>query len=346
MPDAPTVGLIGCGAMGRRHAAALESLARRGRIRFTGIYDPAPEGHAMLRAENPAAAAPFSNGLDAFYAAAQPEAVVIATTAPHHLPHLETAAERGVAMALVEKPLAVSVAQARRIRELAEGGLRIAVNHQWPFFPAYARLRALAQGNAFGGVVSAAIVAGAFGAAMGGSHAIFLFEWLSNARLTRATAWFDDVALPNPRGAAFSDRAGAMRFETADGRALTVSCGAEQRHGLLEVWSCRTGQIIVDRLTSSAWLRHRRPEDRDAPAGRYALPGEAETIALEPMDLVAASAAHLEALLDGDTYVDAAWGAHVVELLAAAHLSAERDHAPVLADALSCDDAGRVFPWC
>lgn len=330
--------------MGRRHAAALRSLEAAGRLRFVAVFDPRPEGHAALLREAPDAP-PHFDDLDAFHDRARPEALVIAATAPHHLPHLEVAAARGLRLALVEKPLAVSAAEARRVAALAEAGLRIAVNHQWPFFPAYARLRALASGPEFGGIVSATVAGGAFGAAMGGSHAAFLFEWMSGVRLARASGWFDPEPLPNPRGPEFADRAGEMRFEAEDGRSLMVNCRAEQRHGQLEIWNCRLGQIVVDRLTWTALLRHRRAEDRDAPATRYAMPGVAETLALETMDLVAASADHMAALVAGEGFVDAAAGARVVELLAAAHLSAERGGAPVAAP-LGAEDAARRFPWC
>ncbi len=340
----PAAGLIGCGVMGRRHAAALMALEKEGRLRFAGIYDPRPEGYEALKREAPGAP-PFFDDLEAFYAAIRPETLAIATTAPHHLPHLEAAAAHGVKRALVEKPLAVSTVEVRRIVALDAAGLRIAVNHQWPFFPAYARLKDLANGPALGGVVSASVMGGAFGAAMGGSHAIFLFEWMSGARLARASAWFDAEPLPNPRGAEFVDRAGEMRFEAEDGRALHVNCRAEQRHGQLEVWNCRLGQIVVDRLTWTALIRHRREEDREAPATRYGMPGVSESLTLDAMDLVAASGDHMAALIEGAGYVGAADGARVVELLSAAHLSAERGGAPVAAP-LGEADAARSFPWC
>ena len=342
--------LIGCGAMGRRHAEALIEADRAGDLSFAGIYDPSPEGYRLL-VENcgeAARAVPYHGDIDSVIHAAEPDGFVIATTAPFHIDYIRLAAQTpSVETVFVEKPLCVSLAEAREIEALAEsGGLRIAVNHQWKFIPTYRRLHALANSADFGGVISASIMAGNIGLAMGGSHALYLFQWLAGVELTQVHAWLEPPSHPNPRGAEFEDWAGSARFATADGtRSFYLSCGVEQHHGLIEVWMCRYGHIVVDRLNARAWAVHRQPEHRSAPSFRYGMPAASEDFALPAIDLVASSRDHLRALLRGEGYVNLSEATHIMRLLVAAHTSHEGGGCPVDLRTADLDEARR-FAWC
>jgi predicted dehydrogenase len=115
-------GVIGAGAFGRHHA---RKYAEDGRVRLVGIYDPHPERADMLAQ---------THGVEAFetpealFAAA--EIVTIASPPATHGMMALLALDAGL-HTLVEKPLAVSVAEGAALVARAEAnGLVLACGHQ------------------------------------------------------------------------------------------------------------------------------------------------------------------------------------------------------------------------
>jgi hypothetical protein len=158
------------------------------------------------------------------------------------------------------------------------------------------------------------------------------------------TAWFSDAAVPNPRGAQFQDRAGAVRLETAAGRRFYLDCGADQGHGMQVIYAGPHGQMYVDELTGFFQSAVREAQYRALPTTRYGMPADRVSRTIEPADVIAPSAAVLRALADGVDYPSGEDGRLAVEVLVAAYLSHERTHATIdlERDALP---RHRVFPW-
>lgn len=118
-------GLIGCGGMGRHHAAALASMidvdlalsdivaANLDRVGDT-VNVPASQRYLD-----------YERLLDDF----RPHFIVIATQAPQHAPITLAAAKRGIHV-LCEKPLALTLVEAdSMVAACAQAGVRLAVNH-------------------------------------------------------------------------------------------------------------------------------------------------------------------------------------------------------------------------
>jgi predicted dehydrogenase len=83
-------------------------------------------------------------------AATQPEAVLITTALPSHVPVIEAGLDAGLHV-LVEKPFAPSLAAARRLVELAAAkGLILMVSQNYRFFPAPRAIAALVSGSGLG----------------------------------------------------------------------------------------------------------------------------------------------------------------------------------------------------
>jgi len=336
--------------MGRRHAAAIHAAQKLEDINFAGIFDPQKQGYETLVDEEGkwASKVPYFNRIDELMAVDGLNAIVIATTAPYHFQYLRQAADHGkISHVLVEKPLCSSISQAEEIDRLAlASGMRIAVNHQWPFFPSYRQIKKIANSPAFGGVCSASIMAGNFGLAMGGSHAMFLFQWIAETQLTHVNAWLEMDRVPNPRGQQFEDRAGDVRLQTQNSdQSLYVSFTSSQHHGISDVWCCKYGQIIIDRIAAKAWLSSRKEDARDAPSTRYVMPADAQMIELEEMDLIASSRDHLMALINGEEIVTHKQGAHIIRLLAACYASSEQGGA-MIDTTKAFADPDRIFNWC
>jgi UDP-N-acetylglucosamine 3-dehydrogenase len=134
-------GLIGLGAMGRNHARVLSGLEG---VELVGVVDPAGDPHRAARA-------PVFSTVDELIALGIDYAVVACPTALHEQVGLELAAN-GIC-ALIEKPLAQSVATAQRLVTAFESaGLVAGVGHIERYNPALQSLRARLEAGELGEV--------------------------------------------------------------------------------------------------------------------------------------------------------------------------------------------------
>lgn len=136
------VAVIGVGAMGRNHARVYSEMPG---VRLVGVADADPD-----TAE--AVAARFGGKAYAHYAPLldelKPEAVTVAVPTVDHLPVALAVIQRGIHL-LMEKPIAVTVAEGQQIIEAARlAGVKLMIGHVERFNPAVIALKAhLAQGE-------------------------------------------------------------------------------------------------------------------------------------------------------------------------------------------------------
>ena len=133
--DQISVGVVGCGRMGRLHA---RTYAKMPQTKLVGVYD------AILKVTE-AVAAEFGTKVVANFEelAEQVRAVSIAVPTEHHLAAAEPFLKRGIAC-LIEKPLARNSAEGRQIVELAaRHGAMLSVGHIERFNPAVVAARPL-----------------------------------------------------------------------------------------------------------------------------------------------------------------------------------------------------------
>ena len=148
MPQPVSLAVAGAGLIGKRHVAAIA--ASGGAARLHCIVDPEPA------AEDYAAGVgvPWYPSLAAMIDGDRPEGVILAT--PNQL-HVDNGLECIAAglPALVEKPIAVDVASARRLVEAAEAaGLPILVGHHRRHNPLVAAAKAQLDAGALGRIVT------------------------------------------------------------------------------------------------------------------------------------------------------------------------------------------------
>jgi predicted dehydrogenase len=135
------VGVAGVGDFGLLHA---RTAARLPELELCGVADR-DAGRARAAAGELGGRAHGS--LEELLAADRPDAVIVATPEAHHLAALRAALDAG-AHVLVEKPVALSAADAMLARDLAAAsGLIVLPGHVSRFLPEVARLRALVAGR-------------------------------------------------------------------------------------------------------------------------------------------------------------------------------------------------------
>ena len=332
--------IVGVGRMGRRHIRVVKQAG----LDLVGVVDP--DAEALKAAQDEYALPPETlfRDVDALFDGSGPECLIIATTADSHCELTTVAVARGVKYVLVEKPLAVSLDECdRMIETCSRAGVRLAVNHQMRFMEQYTVPKKLVSTEAYGGLSSMTVVGGNFGFAMVGTHYFEAFRFLTGERVSEVTAWFSPEVLPNPRGPRFQDRSGSIRAVTASGKRLYMEIGADQGHGIRVVYGCRNGMLTVNALTGELLSTARAEEHRDLPTTRYGMPGVDLCRSLAPAEVIDSSVAVLTALLHDSNNVTGEDGRAAIEVLVAAHESAERGSVPVM---IGLDlDRQRTYSW-
>jgi predicted dehydrogenase len=139
------VAVIGAGAWGRNHVRTLATLAE---AELVAVCDVSAKRREEMRQSYPRIL--VTDDLDAALRGA--EAVVVATSAATHADLASAAIERGLPV-LVEKPFALSVADAERVAALAEARrVPVVVGHLLLFHPAVERLRAMIDARELGDI--------------------------------------------------------------------------------------------------------------------------------------------------------------------------------------------------
>ena len=146
------IALIGAGAIGRTH---IDRITRSANLALAAIVDPTEAGKALAVSLN----APwFANHVD-MLEAVKPQGAVVATPNATHIPMALDCLARGVA-ALIEKPVADSVAEARVLVDAqARSGVPVLVGHHRRHNPINRRARDIVQSGQLGQLVSANVMA-------------------------------------------------------------------------------------------------------------------------------------------------------------------------------------------
>lgn len=132
--------IAGCGFFGN---IQIEAWRRMPEVELVAACDPMLE---RARAAAPRAYTDVAEMLDR----ERPDFVDIATRPDTHLPLVRMAVERGIA-AIVQKPLAENVEQAREMIALVEGaGARVMVHENWRWQPWYREVKRRIEGGDIG----------------------------------------------------------------------------------------------------------------------------------------------------------------------------------------------------
>jgi hypothetical protein len=115
-------------------------------------------------------------------------------------------------------------------------------------------------------------------------------------------------------------------------------------HGLVVVYICRNGQIVVDELEGWVRLAARKAEHRGLPTTRYGMPHDVREERVPPADVVEPTMGVWSAMLEGRPFPDHAIGYGALCGLVAAHVSHEAGGREV---ALDGEDLprDRRFSW-
>jgi predicted dehydrogenase len=340
-PEKLNFAIIGAGRMGLRHVEAARAVG----MNLVGVVDSSEASLETARSQQGVTRAQCFADVGEMLAATRPDAVVVATTAPTHAPFVIQCARAGVKQILCEKPMAISLTEARAMVEACRaGGAQLAVNHQMRFMPQYTRVKALIGSEALGPLARIVVAGSNFGLAMNASHYFEMFRYMTDGQIRAVQAWFDPVLLPNPRGPQFEDRSGGLIVRGASNVDMYVDLSANAGHGINVIYICRFGQIVVDEL--GGWMRviARQNEFRELPTTRYGMPADVREEEIEPATVVGPTIEVWSAMLTDKPFPDHEAGLHALTALVAAHVSHESGSREVSLDEPSLP-FDRQFKW-
>lgn len=122
-------------------------------VELVGIFDSDPALHALMTKRYGLPEALFFDDLDIMLDTTRPRAVAAFGTTADHPVVVEAAARRGVHV-MMEKPLAVSNADAERIRvAAATGKVHVIVNYETTWYPSHAAIWTLMKERKAGGEI-------------------------------------------------------------------------------------------------------------------------------------------------------------------------------------------------
>jgi predicted dehydrogenase len=141
------IAVVGAGAIGRTHAAVV---AQSPQCRLSALVDPSAAAQALATAQG----VPWYASLDALLATSPPDGVILATPNVWHVPQALQCMAAGIAV-LVEKPIAHTVADARKLVEASQQKhARVLIGHHRAHSPIMAQAKALIDQGRLGQLVS------------------------------------------------------------------------------------------------------------------------------------------------------------------------------------------------
>lgn len=144
--DQLSIAVAGAGLMGRRH---IDLVQRSGECRLAAVVDPAPAAEKIARD----CQVPLFASLEALLGGSRPDGIILATPNPLHVAQGLACIEAGVP-SLIEKPVAVTVAEGRPLQAATEAGARVLVGHHRHHNPIIAKAREVVEKGTLGQLVA------------------------------------------------------------------------------------------------------------------------------------------------------------------------------------------------
>jgi len=331
--------LIGCGRVSRSHITA----ARNNDLTIAALCDIDPNAVPENLGKMDVAGIPVYADYTAMLREIKPQLVAIATPSGLHAQQALDCLAAG-AHVIIEKPIAMNMADAHRIAEAAEqAGLIAGVNLQNRFNPAVAELKSAVDSGRFGTIYNASMNLNWYrgddyynsaawrgtkaqdgGAMMNQSiHGIDLLNWMLGGKPVEVTAFTGTLA----RGIESEDL-GLALLRYPGGALVNLTCTTLRYHGAEEQTLEINGECGCVRLGGSSahmvelWrFDDNAPDEEAAMRRRYGK--NPETVYGHGHSLHYADV--LRAIQENDRpLVDAAEGSRALEIILGAYESAEK----------------------
>jgi predicted dehydrogenase len=190
-PAAPPVKLAIAGVAHGHIGRIVWLIQASSEVELVGVFDKDPALHAVMVERYGLPKSLFFDDLDVMLDKTRPQAVAAFGTTADHPVVVEAAARRGIHV-MMEKPLAVSNADAERIRQAAaKGKVHVIVNYETTWYPSHAAVwKVMKERKAGGEIRKMVAMDGHEGPKEIGVEPEF-FDWLTDPVRNGAGALFD-----------------------------------------------------------------------------------------------------------------------------------------------------------
>jgi len=193
----------------------------------------------------------------------KPQIMAIATHPDSHYHYCRLAADLGVQAVICEKPLADNIREARKIAQLAKGGLAIVTNHERRYSEDYIRAKSVLDSGKLGGLLSARAVL-----YMGKTQRLLDVLWHDGTHLADAIMFLTGMNLKHKKhwGVKLSANAGTawLEGELTMGKGkkdanssplpINIEIGAGRDHLVFEIeFSCEKGRLRIGNGIFEVW---------------------------------------------------------------------------------------------
>lgn len=172
----------------------------------------------------------------------------IATTAPSHIALGRVALQTGIKNLLIEKPIASSLAEARRfVTECEMAGVKLAVNYSRRWLHDYRAIKRCIERGVIGEVRSITVIIGKGELAMHGSHYFDLCRYLTGSEPATVISQLEPIREANLRGDQYQDPSGYCLFTFTNGARAYIDFSSDlQVKDPFVTIKGSTGRITVD----------------------------------------------------------------------------------------------------
>ncbi len=244
--------LVGLGSIGRKHLSSLNHYYPDADI---FVIDPAyPPGNQTINSISflVIEEIPFSISAN--------DIAIVANWGPDHFNSFLELVEAGFTRILIEKPLADSLHELRKIEEICfQNEIVLSVNHSWHFEGLASRIQSLSNSLALGAPVMLTAYGGARCISTAGSHIIHLANQLF-ASPPLAISGLGRSDFINPRNASLSFYEGVFSFSYPGKQMLSITYSNS---------SSVTGDVLIYWKDAIGYLKgeeieiYERPRNRD-----------------------------------------------------------------------------------
>ncbi|EJL30562.1 Gfo/Idh/MocA family protein [Brevibacillus sp. BC25] len=264
-----TIGIIGLGPMGQRYVNAVQSMEEI-RIAVADVRSDAVKKIEDFHLKQEVSI--YSNHLDMLQNE-RVDILIIATNGPSHYPLFLDAMKYGVKKVICEKPIAISISQAKdMVNKSKAEGMLLAVNHGRRWSKDYVALRDKLRNEVIGPVESVMFSMGGGQLGCNGTHFIDLVSFLLDQKVVQVCGFLNDENIPNPRGAQFKDPGGYAIFHLSSGTRMFFEMTDDLGIPPLLIINGKYGRIIINELKRSYTIEAREKQDQELSVTRYGTP--------------------------------------------------------------------------
>ncbi|CAI8998289.1 putative dehydrogenase [Brevibacillus sp. IT-7CA2] len=264
-----TIGIIGLGPMGQRYVNAVQTMEEI-RIAVADVRADAVKKIEDFHLKQEVSI--YSNHLDMLQNE-RVDILIIATNGPSHYPLFLDAMKYGVKKVICEKPIAISISQAKdMVNKSKAEGMMLAVNHGRRWSKDYVALRDKLRSEVIGPVESVMFSMGGGQLGCNGTHFIDLVSFLLDQKVVQVCGFLNDENIPNPRGAQFKDPGGYAIFHFSSGTRMFFEMTDDLGIPPLLIINGKYGRIIINELKRSYTVEAREKQDQELSVTRYGTP--------------------------------------------------------------------------